>query len=404
MNPPIDAKQSAFKPDLTSLNEAERHVLLLLSQGHTVKSIAAISARSVAAVNERLRSARRKTGIGSSRELARLLRAQENRDDKTEVVRPEPIDDAVPEIARHGKRSKAGSRMMLMSLSGALIAAVIGLAVQQGRVASDASSRVAADPELYNLLLVDQFDAGALHDRLLEEPRIADWASRSEDALRKAYSALAQSERALDLKVRCGATLCEVTSPLPMRGEIPQPEHAALERALQAPELGMRVSGAGLVHKGTLFTGTTTTPARPIFVSFWSRQSEDQSNTKDTSVALPREERGQRGYYKRVREEVRDPLWYSRTQAGVRELIGELGIVRSEIRVNCAATLCEVAVFTPAKITSTQTDEFFERLQSPTFQAGLDKMGLKGLEAMFRGSPGGGSRTIYITYLLRTKT
>ncbi len=63
------------------LNEPERKVLLLLAQGHTVKSIARQTGWTAPAVNERLRSARQKTGVGSSRELARLI-TQENEDTK----------------------------------------------------------------------------------------------------------------------------------------------------------------------------------------------------------------------------------------------------------------------------------------------------------------------------------
>ena len=63
--------------DLARLSPAERTVLRLLAQGHTAKSIAAELGISVNAVNERLRVARRKTGLGSSRELARLVRSAE---------------------------------------------------------------------------------------------------------------------------------------------------------------------------------------------------------------------------------------------------------------------------------------------------------------------------------------
>ena len=56
--------------DLSRLNEAERRVLGLLAEGHTAKSIANTIGSTPAAVNERLREARRKTGVGSSRELA----------------------------------------------------------------------------------------------------------------------------------------------------------------------------------------------------------------------------------------------------------------------------------------------------------------------------------------------
>ena len=58
---------------LDRLNVHERRVLLLLARGHTAKSVANLSGMSVNAVNEHLRSARRKTGAASSRELARTL-------------------------------------------------------------------------------------------------------------------------------------------------------------------------------------------------------------------------------------------------------------------------------------------------------------------------------------------
>jgi DNA-binding CsgD family transcriptional regulator len=72
-------------PDLSRLSDAERRALLLLAQGHTAKSAADLLGASEAAVNERLREARRKTGVGSSRELARLV-AQESRDEKIGVA------------------------------------------------------------------------------------------------------------------------------------------------------------------------------------------------------------------------------------------------------------------------------------------------------------------------------
>jgi DNA-binding CsgD family transcriptional regulator len=67
--------------DLSRLSAAERQALLLLAQGHTAKSAATALGTTEGAVNERLREARRKTGVGSSRELARLVSGpQENRD------------------------------------------------------------------------------------------------------------------------------------------------------------------------------------------------------------------------------------------------------------------------------------------------------------------------------------
>jgi DNA-binding CsgD family transcriptional regulator len=67
------ASQSVPRPEV--LSEKELEILRLLAGGHTVKSIAVLLGRSEASINERLREARRKTGVGSSRELARMLAA-----------------------------------------------------------------------------------------------------------------------------------------------------------------------------------------------------------------------------------------------------------------------------------------------------------------------------------------
>jgi DNA-binding CsgD family transcriptional regulator len=59
------------------LTEREREVLRLLVRGHDVKSIARELSISTTAANERLRSARQKLGVSSSREAARILGASE---------------------------------------------------------------------------------------------------------------------------------------------------------------------------------------------------------------------------------------------------------------------------------------------------------------------------------------
>src|SRR3546814_2888029 len=72
-----------------ALSDRELEVLRLLTAGHTVKSIAVRLGRSEASINERLRDARRKTGAGSSRELARRLDAQQIWDRKIDLSRSE---------------------------------------------------------------------------------------------------------------------------------------------------------------------------------------------------------------------------------------------------------------------------------------------------------------------------
>jgi DNA-binding CsgD family transcriptional regulator len=56
-----------------TLSEREKETLRLLLKGHDAKSAATALGLSVHTVNERLREARRKLGVGSSREVARLL-------------------------------------------------------------------------------------------------------------------------------------------------------------------------------------------------------------------------------------------------------------------------------------------------------------------------------------------
>ncbi|WP_413629941.1 helix-turn-helix domain-containing protein [Novosphingobium sp. JCM 18896] len=60
------------------LTERDKETLRLLLRGHDAKSIAQIQELSVHTVNERLRDARKKLGVSSSREAARLLAASED--------------------------------------------------------------------------------------------------------------------------------------------------------------------------------------------------------------------------------------------------------------------------------------------------------------------------------------
>lgn len=61
-----------------TLSEREKETLRLLLAGHDAKSAATALGLSVYTVNERLREARRKLGVGSSREAARVLARAEN--------------------------------------------------------------------------------------------------------------------------------------------------------------------------------------------------------------------------------------------------------------------------------------------------------------------------------------
>lgn len=112
-----------------TLSDSELQVLRLLAAGHTVKSIAAALNRSEASINERLRDARRKSGIGSSRELARMIDAQKiwdkNSDLSTQAMPPQ-VRQGPPES---GSAKLKGSHIMLASLP--IFAAALALATGQ---------------------------------------------------------------------------------------------------------------------------------------------------------------------------------------------------------------------------------------------------------------------------------
>lgn len=83
-----------FTPDLWSLTEKEKQTLRLIVCGHDAKSIARRLDLSVHTINERLRDARRKMAVSSSREAARLLLEAEGGKTPHESV-PELLGDTI---------------------------------------------------------------------------------------------------------------------------------------------------------------------------------------------------------------------------------------------------------------------------------------------------------------------
>lgn len=118
----------ASPQSIVALSAKELEILHLLAMGHTAKSIAARLGRSEASINERLRDARRKTGIGSSRELARLVAARKNWDRNTGLSMPSsPADGDVPP-AKPGRPTLKGAAIMFTAMAAAAAAIAIATA------------------------------------------------------------------------------------------------------------------------------------------------------------------------------------------------------------------------------------------------------------------------------------
>lgn len=118
------------------LNDREREVLRLLAAGHTTKTIATQLGHSETSINERLRTARRKTGIGSSRELARLLEAQKNSDKKIDLPAHGITGNTLEPPATSGFKSSKGMIAMLIAIPVLAVALIVTAAPSTPQPAS----------------------------------------------------------------------------------------------------------------------------------------------------------------------------------------------------------------------------------------------------------------------------
>ena len=129
------------------LTDRELEVLRLLAAGHTVKTIAVHLGRSEPSINERLRDARRKTGAGSSRELARLLDAQKIWDKKTDLsTQNAPFNNVVqPELV--GLKRSKGMIVMFIAIPAAAVALIIAATSSMHEAATPQAAHTTASNE-----------------------------------------------------------------------------------------------------------------------------------------------------------------------------------------------------------------------------------------------------------------
>ena len=93
---------------LQKLSEREVEVLRLLLAGHDAKSVARLLGLSVHTINERLREARRKLGVSSSREAARLWAEAQQQSSKSLVYKEFGVPGSLPQ--QHPKRQESRER------------------------------------------------------------------------------------------------------------------------------------------------------------------------------------------------------------------------------------------------------------------------------------------------------
>ena len=123
-----------------ALTEKEKQTLRLLVDGYDAKSMARHLGLSVHTINERLRDARRKMAVSSSREAARLVRAEEHRapqllgdENLGEVAATDAVPDLAPADEVLGRRLRrfgwiAGGIAMSLTLALLALSAMSGTA------------------------------------------------------------------------------------------------------------------------------------------------------------------------------------------------------------------------------------------------------------------------------------
>jgi len=110
---------------LQTLNDREKEVLRLLLIGHDAKSAASALGLSVHTVNERLRDSRRKIGVTSSREAARILGEVEDKTPK--LLGDKKLGVALHPHPPHPEQAKnaLGSQHGLILLGGGIVVIIL---------------------------------------------------------------------------------------------------------------------------------------------------------------------------------------------------------------------------------------------------------------------------------------
>lgn len=255
--------------DLGRLNENERSALRMLAEGHTAKTAAREMDTTPAAINERLREARRKTGIGSSRELARILRAQEKRHEQIGMAAARPSDDAASAMAARFRRPRTG----VLAMAGILLVAAAAAAASW--MAQSPPETRETDPLVGGTIQTFPQPADQ-HAKVRSESRDPQWAPAMETQIRERLMQLPLiGKGGNSLRVTCASTMCEIAGTL-----IPPDEAASSDRnsqysrtieQLQVPPLTDDLAQLGLASEGGSFLKGEGKPDRAIFLLYYSR-------------------------------------------------------------------------------------------------------------------------------------
>jgi DNA-binding CsgD family transcriptional regulator len=413
--------------ELARLNEAERRVLWLLAEGHTAKSIAIALETTPAAVNERLREARRKTGVGSSRELARLLKAQESRHEQIGVASSRALGEALSDAGAEPWRPQTGVFAMI-GLLGVVAAGAVALMSQAAPTMSNEVDPLIGAPIERGPQPAD------LHARIRAESRDTKWAPGIEGAIKSRLMSMPLvGKDGNALRVTCAATLCEIAGSIvsPSDKKEQEDQNSQFNRTikeLQTSPLTDDLIHLGLKIENGMFTGGKGKPDRMVFLLYYSRASapaeEEQltdslvgnifaptdpqkaalipttsrdylhAHAEDPETAVPR-------LHAQVRSGPRDQEAEARL-AAIYKSLHPIKLSKAPLRVTCSASLCEVATTTEVPTPQAAVDATLGEVQGPDLRQRAEAMGLKPLYLWFGLHPNE-DRAAYLGYWARSR-
>ncbi|TAJ63219.1 helix-turn-helix transcriptional regulator [Brevundimonas sp.] len=254
---------------LDRLTPGEREVLVMLAGGHTAKTIATSLGLSVAAVNERLRGARRRTGAGSSRELARRL-VQQNRDEFSGLA----ATDERPSLPGDQAPSGRWTTRRTVMIASAALAAVLALTLAPklaGQAQQAATGQIEPETEILASLSSGP-TPDQLRHRFRDESGDNAWAIGATPEIQGRYTRLPAAARHLEgLSISCGATLCQVIGWT--RSGVSGDDIRAVMNEVQSRELNVAIEQLGLTISSSSFTAAPNDPDGMAFVSYLERKT-----------------------------------------------------------------------------------------------------------------------------------
>lgn len=200
-----------MSPNTQSLTEKEKQTLRLIVRGHDAKSLARHLGLSVHTINERLRDARRKLEVSSSREAARQLFEAEGRTPQS--LADKQIGEAAPLAVEEKEASGTARTSTGVIITGAVImsiaAALFALSLMADQPAPSTATNAPSSPAA---TVVESDAVRSARDWLVlgDQGRWKDGWLATADSFRKANTAERWADAATKVRVPMGALISRI--------------------------------------------------------------------------------------------------------------------------------------------------------------------------------------------------